>query len=1044
MRPRKLVMENVGPFSGRVELDFSALGDIFLISGKTGSGKTTIFDSICYALYGTLPGSREGFTGRLRSDFAPEDVECSVSLEFELGDRAFRIDRSPKQEKRKKRGSGMTTSEETAALYELTPTGSVALSGKKTEADERVRSLLGLSDKEFSKIVLLPQGEFADFLRQNTTERREVLRKLFPVDLAVRVRELANEKANTAKARLLEAERNLAEKTARFSVDGYEAARKEAGRSLEQAKAESQRLEAEAGRLGEALRDAEAEAEADRRLASAVEEEKAIAAAAGEIEAKEAALGASRTARPLEGLLSREEEAEGAAKRAEQAAAEAAVRAASCRRALAEAEARRPEIQAAEAEAASLRTKRFPLAEAALAEEELARDGSELVRLDRSREELALRIEAAKTAVAARTGEIAALREKAERVEELDATWETAREAMERAKAAKNAADRAERPAKEHAAALERATRLAKECAELERNIPVLEAELAEKEATKKETELAGSAALLASELRKGEPCPVCGSREHPAPAAARPLSYGLAERIEALKKFREDAVRRLSAGRADQASADREVKRTERELAEARADYAREAGLEPEETATADWTPSGTAAAAELQARVDELNAIVASRREAQNARTRIDVLRREADEANRAKGELDIELGRLAEKRAALEATVAQRKARAAEAIAAIDLGAGGAGPQDARDALAAVDKALQTLDASIAARKTELENAGREVAAADAHESAAAALAKDAEQLHRRSSDALQAALAQSPFSDLDSLRAALMDAETEAAAERRIAEWKEQRARAHAVRAELERALAELRSGRVDRTASAEELSLALEALKAQRETAATQRDEAAAALADIEKEKAAHEEAETRRRTLAGEASRLKALSDDLSGANPKKRAFDSWILGLYLAEVAAYATKRLERMSEGRFSLLLDVEGDGGRGKTGLDLAVFDAYTGRSRPCATLSGGESFMASISLALGLADSIQARSGGVRLDAVFIDEGFGSLDEASLDKALGILDEIRDHRMVGLISHVGEMRSRIPSRVEVVKSGVGSRIRIESGT
>jgi exonuclease SbcC len=132
-------------------------------------------------------------------------------------------------------------------------------------------------------------------------------------------------------------------------------------------------------------------------------------------------------------------------------------------------------------------------------------------------------------------------------------------------------------------------------------------------------------------------------------------------------------------------------------------------------------------------------------------------------------------------------------------------------------------------------------------------------------------------------------------------------------------------------------------------------------------------------------------------------------------------------------------MSEGRYSLILDVEGEGNRGRAGLDLAVFDSHTGKNRPCATLSGGESFMASICLALGLADSIQSRSGGIRLDAVFIDEGFGSLDDGSLDRALTILDEIRDHRMVGLISHVGEMKSRIPSRIEILKTETGSSIR-----
>jgi exonuclease SbcC len=155
-------------------------------------------------------------------------------------------------------------------------------------------------------------------------------------------------------------------------------------------------------------------------------------------------------------------------------------------------------------------------------------------------------------------------------------------------------------------------------------------------------------------------------------------------------------------------------------------------------------------------------------------------------------------------------------------------------------------------------------------------------------------------------------------------------------------------------------------------------------------------------------------------------------------------LGKYLAEITVFATSRLERMSEGRYALLLNTERESGRGQSGLDLEVFDAYTGKTRPCATLSGGESFMASISLALGLADSIQERSGGIRLDAVFIDEGFGSLDDASLDKAIGILDELREQRMVGLISHVGDLRTRIPSRIEVIKSSSGSTVTITHET
>ncbi len=230
---------------------------------------------------------------------------------------------------------------------------------------------------------------------------------------------------------------------------------------------------------------------------------------------------------------------------------------------------------------------------------------------------------------------------------------------------------------------------------------------------------------------------------------------------------------------------------------------------------------------------------------------------------------------------------------------------------------------------------------------------------------------------------------------------------------------------------------------DEIICLMDKLDAEQTEAEQAHEEAVSNLAALEKDAELLKEIMQKHETVSKEAHALNALSDDLIGKNPKRIGFDSWLLGLYLQEVASYASRRLERMSESRYSLLLNTEGDSARGRAGLDLAVFDAYTGKTRPCATLSGGESFMASISLALGLADSIQNRSGGIRLDAVFIDEGFGSLDEASLDRALVILDELREHRMVGLISHVSEMKNRIPSQIEVHKTGSGSSISIKKG-
>ncbi|HKL86603.1 MAG TPA: SbcC/MukB-like Walker B domain-containing protein, partial [Treponemataceae bacterium] len=187
--------------------------------------------------------------------------------------------------------------------------------------------------------------------------------------------------------------------------------------------------------------------------------------------------------------------------------------------------------------------------------------------------------------------------------------------------------------------------------------------------------------------------------------------------------------------------------------------------------------------------------------------------------------------------------------------------------------------------------------------------------------------------------------------------------------------------------------------------------------------------------------ETERAQRSLEAGRLQSLCDDLSGNNPAHISFDAWILGIYLEEITAYANTRLERMSEGRYSIQLNESYRKGKSLSGLELEIFDSWTGKARPSGTLSGGETFMTSISLALGLADSIQARAGGIQLDAVFIDEGFGSLDESSLERSISILDEIRGSRMVGIISHVGELRNRIPARIEVIKTGTGSSIKKE---
>jgi len=1065
-------MENVGPFAGRAELDFTRLGDIFLIAGKTGSGKTTIFDALCYALYGVLPGGRRNQVRKLRSDFAPDSAECSVTLEFELGNKSYRVERKPPRWRAKTRGEGFIEDPEEVVLYELGKEGVLSASGKKSEADDRIKSLIGLSVDEFSKIVLLPQGEFAEFLRLGTTERRDVLKKLFPVDLAVRVRELAQKKSSELVARLQEAERSVQELNGRFSTDNFDRDREIAQEKLTQTEKESARLEAEIEGLANELNLAQAEEDARTFKAVALERSLELAGREQEFAVVEKRLASVRSARPLQPLVLHSQETLAAEKKAEQAATEAEEAATVARARLERIEAAAPERESEKARVAVLRDRRVPLLEAVAAEDALAGDRAELVRLGLERSGLERRRTELDALVLARNEEAAGLRELADQVEVLDEAWEQARSAMEQAKNLKPLAERAETVRKELADTDLRIALIRKELDERGANLAVLDTELAELECARVEEENADKAAALAAGLSDGVPCPVCGSREHPSPALPVNGAHDVSERLGARRMAREDARRVLDKRKTEEAVAAQVLDGLRGELRTLSRRWATENGLEGPEAAGFRM-PDAEEAAATLARAAAATTEALTPRNEARKARDRLGRLFNDTQESEQLRARAVQELSDTVSRCATASALIAEREKRRVAALSLVIGEAINSGAPEAPSAgsvLASLERDIATLEATLATFVATRESAVAEKAAQDARVAETRTRLAETRTSRERAETGLAAALKASPFPDLASLGEALENAEREEEDQEALAAWKEACTRAAALLQEAERQLEAARSARnrsvqtglssdgalLPDSLSAEiprhggsiptvaELSADLETCKAARVPAARLRDEALAALSALDREMEAWRRADERRGLVAKEVEGWKRLSDTLSGNNPRKRSFDAWLLGLYLAEVAAYATKRLERMSEGRYRLLLDADREGGRGLTGLDLAVFDAYTGKSRPCATLSGGESFMASVSLALGLADSIQSRSGGIRLDAVFIDEGFGSLDEASLDKALGILDEIRDHRMVGLISHVPEMKNRIPDRVDIIKTASGSRLEVRSGS
>jgi exonuclease SbcC len=1062
MRPEKLIMENFGPFAGRAELDFSRLEDIFLVTGKTGSGKTTIFDAVCFALYGEVPGARSAYSARLKSDHAGEDSECMVSLEFSMGrnrdNRTYLVERSPRQEIKKKRGTGLTCKDETVILWEKAGGKKTILGNKKGEVNQRIQELTGLEAKEFFKIVLLPQGEFAEFLRQSTSERQKVLGKLFPMEKVRRVKELAAGRAAETEAGLGEALRTIESLQVRAGPELYGAAHERALGAFEGAKEKLRALGEAEQILGKLLALRRQEADSLERLRGIEEQGRRLAGEEGLTGEKRTALARSRNARPLGEFLRSRKEASRALGEAEAALLRRSGDRAGAEANLREEESREEERVRWEGELLGLRARRPALVELREEEAEFRAEAGELEETRARSLELSGKQESLKAELRGEDENIARAEELAAEGPGLEALLEEKKSRIELCKRLRELAERKkilEGEGESLGAAVEK---LEAELRDRDGRIPLAAAELRQLKEEQDRAEKADMAAFLARDLEEGRACPVCGSTGHPRPALAREPRFSLKERIGGMEKTLGDLEKLQAGGKAELRAKKGEAERIAGELRSLEAGVL--PGTVPElgydrRGIPGEGAPSGGALPepAEIDKAVSglagELNGLLARQSKIREAARDIQRLYQERTAIQEDLSETGRLLAAAREREKYLGARTEARKERRRRLLSPLPGFKAGEGEEkEAEKALEILDGAIAGLEEALEEGRRRREEAGRALAAALAAEKGA--LGNRAQALLRlgEAEAALERELEASPFASAGEAEASLLEPGEEDRLEAEIRAWGEEKARLESLAEIYRKNLGEIRSGLGALTLpegipvplpGQEETEQLLESLKPRREDAEEERDRAFAELKGLERDRDELEAARRRYDEQSAKAGEWRALADDLAGRNPLRQPFDSWLLGSYLAEIAGYATVRLEKMSEHRYSLLPESQRQPGqRGYGGLDLSVFDAHTGKSRPCATLSGGESFLASISLALGLADSIQARSGGLRLDAVFIDEGFGSLDEGSLDKALLILDELRDHRMVGLISHVGELRSRIPCRVEVLKTGSGSKI------
>ena len=926
MRPLRLTLSAFGPYAAQTTLDLEKLGKggLYLITGDTGAGKTTLFDAITYALYDhSSSGIREG--SMLRCKYADDKTPTFVELEFEVHGVRYTVRRNPEYQRPKARGEGMTTEKADATLTYPDDRPPVT---KAKDVTAAVQEIIGLDYNQFSQIVLIAQGQFTKLLNASTEERSRIFRKLFRTQRYAQLQErlqaeasALNQQRTAQNAKLdsllgglqfspedpdAEALRTLCAQTvpetALAMLDALTArqaaALEEAGTALQATEAQLDTVQQQLGAAAQAQRLAQQLAARQAELAAAKPALDAARAEAGrhagdaaQLDALTAQVTQAQSALAaydaLDTLCRQQTEARDAA-----------------RLAAAQAHKRRTQLDSLNAALAAAETELAALADA----------DTRLLALQNRSAQLAQRGEA--------------LAKLEQRLADCQRQAKTAHKAQENYRAAAAAQDEA------------RARRDALERAFLD-----------------------AQAGLLAESLTEGAPCPVCGSTHHPA-RALLPHTAPTQAQVEAARQAAAEADRQAQNASAAAQSAlatANEAKTSLRRDAET---------LLPERFTTPEGTVPLTFALM--------TNVLAEENAALQTAQTDCKAQCRQADADCRRKAQLEADRQAKTRQRPALEQAAAEADRSAAAQNASADALEGqiaerrAALPYPRRaDAQAALDK----LEADRSTLRTGMDTAQRKL--------------KQAEQTVAAAEAAVEALTAQ------------------------QTAAQKELPAR------------------------SAEELTAQQTELTAARESLRSREKQLSAQLLPNRKTAAQYRAAAEARQTLESRWQWVSALAATAGGTltSKQKIKLEAYIQMNYLDRILRYANTRLMQMTAGQYELER-IGAENQRSQSGLDLGVIDHYNGTRRSVKTLSGGESFKASLALALGLSDEVQSSAGGIRLDTLFLDEGFGSLDEESLELAIRVLSGLTEgDRLVGIISHVGALKDRIDRQVVVHKARTG---------
>ena len=926
MRPLRLTLSAFGPYAAQTTLDLEKLGKggLYLITGDTGAGKTTLFDAITYALYDhSSSGIREG--SMLRCKYADDKTPTFVELEFEVHGVRYTVRRNPEYQRPKARGEGMTTEKADATLTYPDDRPPVT---KAKDVTAAVQEIIGLDYNQFSQIVLIAQGQFTKLLNASTEERSRIFRKLF--------------------------------RTQRYA-QLQERLQAEAAALNQQRTAQNAKLDSLLGGLQFSPEDPDAEAL--RALCAQTVPETALALLDTLTARQAAALEEASTAlQTTEAQLDKVQQQLGAAAQAQRLAQQLAARQAELAAAKPALDAARAEADRHAGDAAQLDalTAQVTQAQSALAaydaldtlcrQQTEARDAARLAAAQAHKRRTQL--DNLNAALAAAETELSALADAGTR---LLALQNHSAQLTQRGEALAKLEQRL--------AECQRQAKAAHKAQENYRAAAAAQDEARARQNTLERAFLDAQAGLLAESLVEGAPCPVCGSTHHPA-RALLPRTAPTQAQLETARQAAAAADRQAqtaSAAAQSALAAANEAKTSLRRDAET---------LLPERFTAPEGTVPLTFALM--------TNVLAEETAALQTEQADCTAQCRQADADCRRKAQLEADRQAKTRQRPALEQAAAEADRSAAAQNASAD-----------------------ALEGQIAERRTALPYPQRAdaQAALDKLEADRSALRTGMDTAQRRLKQAEQSVAA--------------AEAAVEALTAQQTAAQKELPAR------------------------SAEELTAQQTELTAARETLRSREKQLSAQLLPNRKTAAQYRAAAEARQTLESRWQWVSALAATAGGTltSKQKIRLEAYIQMNYLDRILRYANTRLMQMTAGQYELER-IGAENQRSQSGLDLGVIDHYNGTRRSVKTLSGGESFKASLALALGLSDEVQSSAGGIRLDTLFLDEGFGSLDEESLELAIRVLSGLTEgDRLVGIISHVGALKDRIDRQVVVHKARTG---------